>query len=142
LGVFGALGRSAELGLLSLAVSVSVQGGLVAFSAPPAVAAGPSPVGIGEPNRAAGAAAAPVAVASAPAGPAGPVSAPRPVPPVSPLEPTRAKAKAQGSPVVVEELTSERSRTTALADGTFDTEVSTEPVRFRDARGRVAFAGP
>ncbi len=57
------------------------------------------------------------------------------MPPVSPLERARAKARAQGSPVVVEELVSERSSTTALADGTFDTQVSTEPVRFRDAGG-------
>lgn len=113
----------------------SVQGGLVLVSPGVALAALPAgPSGIGAPNVVAAGAAAPVPVGpSTPAQPAPGVVKPPLV--VSPVERAKLRARAERVEVVVEELTSERSVTTARPDGTFQTEVSVEPVRFRDAAG-------
>ncbi len=74
---------------------------------------------------------------AAPAAPAAPPAVtPRPaVTPLSPVEQARGRAQAGKAPVVVAELTSDRSVTTAQPDGTLTTEVSAGPVRFQDPAG-------
>lgn len=71
---------------------------------------------------------------TAPAAPAAPPAlTPRPaVKPLSPVEQARGRALAGKAPVVVAELTTDRSVTTAQPDGTLTTEVSAGPVRFQD----------
>lgn len=55
---------------------------------------------------------------------------------LSPEESSAAeKAAASGAPVEVSSLTKEDALTRAMPDGTFQTEVSTEPVRIKDAQG-------
>ena len=46
-----------------------------------------------------------------------------------------ARAKASGSPVVVQSLTTEQSQTKAMPDGTFAAELSSSPVRVKDSTG-------
>ncbi|MFP5219875.1 MAG: DNRLRE domain-containing protein [Actinomycetes bacterium] len=127
------------VGLLSLSLMASVQGGVVVFAAPAAAQSGQtSAPGVQalEQDVAADRAAAPVPLDEAP--PVEPAEHPMASPSTtepSPLERASAQARESGAPVVVEGSLTERSSTSALPDGSFSTEVAGQPVRFRDAGG-------